>query len=130
MDRGRIIESWINSSDKDFMTMNDMYKTKHYDWALFMGHLSIEKLLKASLFLKNTEESHPPLIHDLRRIAERSNLLLTEEQQIRLDTISRFNIRARYDDYRQSFYKLCTIEFTNEWITKINECRSWIKQML
>jgi HEPN domain-containing protein len=109
--------------------MDDMYKTKHFDWALFMGHLSIEKLLKA-LYLKNTVENHPPLIHDLRRLAEKSNLTLTEDQQILLDTISRFNIRTRYDDYKQSFYKLCTIEFTNEWIAKINECRTWIKQML
>ncbi len=128
MNKNNIIESWVNSSDKDFATMNDMYKTKHYDWALFMGHLSIEKLLKA-VYLKNTDEN-PPLIHDLRRIAEKASLQLTEEQQIRLDSISRFNIRARYDDYKQSFYKLCTVEFTNEWINQINECRSWIKQML
>jgi HEPN domain-containing protein len=123
-----VVESWINSSDKDFETMNDMYNTKHYDWALFMGHLTVEKLLKA-LFVKNKGE-HPPLIHDLRRIAEKMKLSLTEEQQIQLDSISRFNIRARYDDYKQSFYNLCTFEFTNEWIAKINECRSWIKQML
>ena len=129
MNKDAIIEFWISSSDKDFATMNDMYKTKHYDWALFMGHLCIEKLLKA-LYLKNTDENHPPLIHDLRRIAEKSNLSLTEEQQIQLDSITRFNIRTRYDDYKQSFYKLCTIEFTNEWITKINKCRLWIKQML
>ncbi len=128
MDKNTVIQSWISSSDKDFATMNDMYKTKHYDWALFMGHLSIEKLLKA-VYLKNTNEN-PPLIHDLRRIAEKANLPLTEEQQIRLDSISRFNIRARYDDYKQSFYKLCTVEFTNEWIIQIKECRSWIKQML
>jgi HEPN domain-containing protein len=108
--------------------MNDMYKTKHYDWALFMGHLSIEKLLKA-VYLKNIDEN-PPLIHDLRRLAEKANLSLTAEQQILLDSISRFNIRARYDDYKQTFYKLCTIQFANEWITKINECRTWIKQML
>jgi len=128
MDKSYIIESWVNSSNNDLATMNDMYKTKHYDWALFMGHLSIEKLLKA-VYFKNTEE-HPPLIHDLRRLAEKSNLLLTEEQQIQLDSITRFNIRTRYDDYKQSFYKLCTVEFTNEWMSKINECILWIKQML
>jgi HEPN domain-containing protein len=127
-DKSVIIESWINSSDKDFETMNDMYKTNHYDWALFMGHLTVEKLLKA-LFVKNMDE-HPPLIHDLRRIAEKMDLLLTEERQMQLDSISRFNIRARYDDYKQSFYKLCTFEFANEWIAKINECGLWIKQML
>ena len=123
-----IIESWINSSDKDFSAMDDMYKTKHYDWALFMGHLCIEKLLKA-VYFKNIGE-HPPFTHDLRRLAEKSNLSLTEEQQIELDSITRFNIRARYDDYKQSFYRLCTIEFTKEWIIKINECRLWIKEKL
>jgi HEPN domain-containing protein len=128
MDNNIIIESWINSSDNDLLTMNDMYKTKHYDWALFIGHLAIEKLLKA-LYLKTISE-HPPLIHDLRRLAEKMNLSLTEDRKIQLDTISRFNIRVRYDDYKQSFYKLCTIEFTNEWISQINECRLWIKQML
>ena len=128
MDKNYIIESWVNSSNNDVATMNDMYKTKHYDWALFMGHLSIEKLLKA-VYFKNIGE-HPPLIHDLRRLAEKSNLPLTEEQQIQLDSITRFNIRTRYDDYKQSFYKLCTVEFTNEWMSKINECILWIKQML
>ena len=128
MDRSTVIESWVNSSDKDFGVMSDLYKTKHYDWALFMGHLSIEKLLKA-VYLKNMDDN-PPFIHDLRRLAEKANVPLTEEQGVWLDSISRFNIRARYDDYRQSFYKLCTVEFTNEWITKINECRTWIKQML
>jgi HEPN domain-containing protein len=123
-----IIESWVNSSDRDFATMNDMYKTKHYDWALFLGHLCLEKLLKA-VYLKNTGDN-PPLIHDLRRLTEKASVSLTQEQQVRLDTISRFNTKARYDDYKQSFYKLCTVEFTNEWITKINECRTWIRQML
>ena len=128
MENNTIIESWINSSDNDFLTMNDMYKTKHFDWALFIGHLAIEKLLKA-LYLKTTGE-HPPLIHDLRRLAEKIKLSLTEDRIIQLDSISRFNIRARYDDYKQSFSKLCTVEFTDEWISKINECRLWIKQML
>lgn len=123
-----IIESWINGSEKDFATMNDMYKTNHYDWALFMGHLTLEKLLKA-LYLK-TMGKHPPMTHDLRRLTEGMSLSLTEDRKILLDSISRFNIRARYDDYKQSFYKLCTVEFTDEWISKIKECRLWIKQML
>jgi hypothetical protein len=47
-----------------------------------------------------------------------------------LDSISRFNINAWYDDYKQSFYKLCNDEFTAEWIDKIKDCRLWIKLML
>jgi len=93
-----------------------------------MGHLVIEKLLKA-LYVKNKNE-FPPLIHDLRRICEKSNIELDANQQILLDSISRFNINARYDDYKQNVYQLCTDSFTSEWIGKIKDCRLWIKTML
>ena len=127
-DTERIVNHWIESSDKDFKTMIDLYKTQNNSWALFMGHLVIEKLVK-SLYVKNKAE-YPPFIHDLRRICEKANIDLDIDQQILLDSISRFNISARYDDYKQSFYLLCTDSFTEEWIQKIINCRLWIKAML
>jgi len=127
-DADTIFNHWIDSSDKDFKTMLDLHETKNNHWALFIGHLVIEKLLKA-LYLKRTNV-YPPLIHDLRRICEKANIELDDNQKIVLDSISRFNIKARYDDYKQSFYTLCTDSFTNEWIEKIKDCRQWIKKML
>lgn len=108
--------------------MIDLYQTNNNNWALFIGHLVIEKLLKA-LYVKEKNE-FPPLIHDLRRIIEHAGLEVDSEIRITLDSISRFNINARYDDYKQSFYKLCTKQFTDEWIEKIKECRLWIKMKL
>jgi HEPN domain-containing protein len=128
MDNEYVIAHWIESSERDFKTMTDLFVTKNNNWALFMGHLVIEKLLKA-LYVKNINE-FPPLIHDLRRICEKSGVKLDRDKQILLDSISRFNINARYDDYKQSFYKLCTDSFTAEWIEKIRNCRLWIKTML
>ena len=116
-DKERIVGHWIESSDKDFKTMMDLHRTQNNNWALFMGHLVIEKLLK-SLYVKTMDE-YPPLIHDLRRISEKANVKLDINQQILLDSITRFNINARYDDYKQSFYQLCTDSFTAEWIEKI-----------
>jgi HEPN domain-containing protein len=127
-DKDKVINHWINSSDNAFKAMIDLFNTKNYNWALFMGHLVIEKLIKA-LFVKSKED-FPPMIHDLRRICEKAAIELDESQQILLDTISRFNINARYDDYKDSFYKLCTDSFTEEWIEKIKECRIWIKALL
>lgn len=127
-DKERIINHWIEGSDNDFKTMIDLYQTKNNNWALFMGHLVIEKLLKA-LFVK-TKGEFPPITHDLRRICEKANIEIDMSQQILLDSISRFNIKARYDDYKQSFYQLCTDNFTAEWISKIKDCRLWIKAML
>lgn len=127
-DKESIIKHWIESSDNDFKTMIDLYQTQNNNWALFMGHLVIEKLLKA-LYVKS-KGGFPPMIHDLRRICEKADVNIVMSQQILLDSISRFNINARYDDYKQSFYKLCTDSFTKEWIEKIKDCRLWIKMML
>ena len=41
----KIINHWIESSDNDFRTMMDLFETKNNNWALFIGHLVIEKLL-------------------------------------------------------------------------------------
>jgi HEPN domain-containing protein len=70
-DSDKLIKNWIVSSDKDFKAMIDLYRTRHYNWALFNGHLVIEK---AGIEVDN----------DMRTI---------------LDSISRFNINARYDDF-------------------------------
>ena len=128
IDKNRLIDFWIDSSEKDFKTMCDLYKTKNNHWALFMGHLVLEKLSKA-LFVKKVND-YPPLIHDLRRIIEKAGVDINDEKQVILDSVTRFNIKARYDDYKQNFYKLCTDKFTKEWIDKIKDTRLWIKSML
>lgn len=128
IDSEKLINYWIESSEQDFKTMTDLVNTKNYHWSLFVGHLVIEKLLKA-LFIQKTNQ-FPPMIHDLRRIGEKAGLLLNNEQVIVLDSISRFNLNARYDDYKQEFYKLCTAEFTMKWIEEIKIMRTWIKKQL
>ncbi len=42
-----LIKYWNDTSDDDFETMMAMFDSKRYVWALFVGHLMIEKLLKA-----------------------------------------------------------------------------------
>lgn len=127
-DFSKMIDYYVDSADKDYKTMLDLYQTRNNAWALFVGHLVIEKLLKA-LFLKRIN-GFPPLIHDLRRICEKAGIEPDQHQRIHLDSISRFNIRARYDDYKQSFYNLCTDSFTKDWVENIKELRQWIKGML
>ena len=96
-----------------------LFEKGDFTWALFIGHLVIEKLLKA-LYVINISNS-PPFIHDLIRIAEKVGLPLNEDQKDILDTISAFNLRARYDDYKMEFHRKCTREFTEKWIQNIKE---------
>ncbi|MBN2010966.1 HEPN domain-containing protein [candidate division KSB1 bacterium] len=128
MQKEELVTYWIESSDRDFSTMNHLFEKTDYHWALFMGHLVIEKLLKA-YFVKRID-TQPPLTHNLLRLAEKSNLGLTEQQKDSLVTVTTFNIRARYDDYKLAFYKTCTKEFTTHWLTEIKGFRAWIKNQL
>ncbi len=121
----KIYNHWITTSDKDFETMIHLYNSKDFHWALFIGHIVIERLIKAAVII-NTNE-HPPFTHDLRRLAKLSKLKFNNEHLVWLDTITSFNLNSRYDSYKQAFYKKCTPDFTSEWITKIKELRKWIK---
>lgn len=126
--KAKLIEYWIYGSDDDFETMIAMYNAKKYNWALFIGHLMIEKLLKA-LFVKINND-YPPFIHNLHRLAEKCDIELNEEQRVFLVTVTAFNINARYDDYKMSFQKKCTPEYTEVWIEKLKTNRQWIKILI
>ena len=122
------IKHWTETSDDDFSTMLVLFKSKKYNWALFMGHIAIEKLLKA-YFVKK-KKNHAPYTHNLYRLAELCELEISEERAECLFKITTFNINARYDDYKKEFYAMCTADFTKEWIEKIKKIQQWIKQML
>ena len=124
----KIVNHWIETSEDDFQTMLSLFDSKSYSWSLFLGHISVEKLIKAVYVSKH--KKHAPFLHNLFRLAELSNIGMTEEQSDWLDKITSFNMNARYDDYKKEFQMLCTVDFAKDWIEKIKIIRSWIKQML
>lgn len=128
MTKEEVIQFWIDSSDKDFYTMLHLYESGDYMWSLFIGHLVVEKLLKA--FYIHQKDDNYPMVHNLLRIAEKAGIELNEDQQLFFSEVTGFNINARYDDYKQSFFKKCTKEYALSWIEKIKEQRLWIKNQL
>ena len=108
--------------------MLNLYASQSYNWTLFIGHISIEKLLKA-LYVK-IHKKHAPFIHNLFRLSELCNIEISDEYSDWLDTITTFNLNARYDDYKKEFYSRCTLAYTAEWIEKIKIIRQWINQKL
>ncbi len=123
-----VIAHWKEASEGDYQTMLTLHNAKSYHWALFVGHITIEKLLKASFVKVN--KKHAPPIHNLYRLAELCRLDLSNEYADWLDIITSFNINARYDDFKKEFYNQCTSAYTKLWISRINELRKWIIQKL
>ncbi len=134
MKKNDFVQYWIQSSDIDFSAMINLFKSKDYHWSLFIGHLVLEKLLKAYFIKTNDEKDeifeHPPRSHDLLYIAEKTNLKMNDQQKDLLDLITTFNISARYPDYKNSFFKKCTKEYTNKRIEEIKELRKWLKSAI
>ena len=128
IDVDKIVKHWVETSDDDFNTMLTLYNSKSFSWALFLGHISTEKLLKA-LYVKRFRE-HAPFTHNLYRLGELIGLEMSDEYSDWFDEITSFNLNARYDEYKKEFYKLCTPEYTQAWIEKIKTIRTWIKEML
>jgi HEPN domain-containing protein len=128
IDVKEVIRHWTETSDDDFRTMYALYNSKSYHWALFLGHITIEKLLKA--YYVKIHRSHAPFTHNLYRLAELCELELTDELKRWLVEVTTFNLEARYDDYKRNFYQLCTAAYTAAWIEKIEILRKWIKGVL
>ena len=125
-----LMNYWIESSDEDYDTMMYMKAGKKNTQCLFMGHLVIEKLLKALYAKNNKNAPYAPKSHDLLHLAEKTELKLTDRQEDLLDTITRFNMNARYDDYKKEFYLKCTDEYTSQQLKNIEEVRVWLKNLL
>lgn len=119
---------WLTSANHDWVVAGHLFEKQDYSYALFLAHLTIEKLLKA-LFVFRKDEI-PPFTHRLVTLAEKSELSLTLEQLELLEIVTDFNLEARYPDEKFSFYRRCTREFTEINFQKIEEMRSWLMQMM
>jgi len=128
LEKNELVSYWKETSDKDYNTMMNLLNSGDYHWSLFLGHLVIEKLLKA-LYVKHID-LQVPRIHDLLRLSELAGVITSEQHKDILDKITTFNISVRYPDYQQRFYNKCTSEFTRENINLIKEMRLWLISMI
>lgn len=130
MDNIDLMEYWLKSAENDYEAMQVMFSSKKNTWTLFLGHLVIEKLLKGLYAKSHQENPYTIKSHNLLALAEKCDLELTDEQVQKLQIITQFNISARYDDYKESFYQKCTDEYTVEQVKNIEEVRVWLKSLL
>ncbi len=129
MDMQEHIKYWVVSAEHDLETAETLYTAGKYDWCLFITHIVIEKILKAAYVLSHNNDI-PPKIHNLVRLAELSAITFTKEELLFLDQINDFNLETRYPDYKLSFYKTCTREYTSEYFNKSKELYLWIKSRI
>ena len=124
----KTIHYWLSFAKYDFSVANAMLKSKKYPYALFMGHLALEKGLKA-LVVKMTEK-HAPFSHSLPYLAEKSGIEFPETMLVRLREFMEFHVEGRYPDAHMMFYKKCTKAYTSARLKEIKEVFRWVKEKL
>lgn len=128
MDTQKVKDFWVEEAEESLKVAEHLFEKQDFSYALFFGHLAIEKLLKAIYVIKQGEQA--PYIHNLTRLAEIIEITLTETQREQLIKITAFNLESRYPDEKRSFRKKCTMDFTRLELQQIREMFTWLKSML
>ncbi len=127
-DINSVKEYWLTEAEEALQVADHLVEKRDYSYALFFGHLAIEKLLKALYAAKM--QKHAPPIHNLLRLAKKAGLSLDEPHTKALIAITTFNIEARYPDMKRAFRRQCTPEYTARQMTNIKELFQWLKSLI
>lgn len=112
MKKEEVIDSLLKKAESDAKTAQELYNLKRYDWSLFIWHLVIEKSLKAKIVSLGEEIIYT---HDLVRLAKKAQISMDAPVRDQLREITTFNIEARYDDYKLSFYAKANSKYSQKW---------------
>jgi HEPN domain-containing protein len=121
------INYWFDLVDEDIIVAESNFNNKHFSWCLFICHLAVEKSLKG-LFVQNLAET-PPKVHDLVKLAKMAGLSISDNDLRFLNQMNRFNIEARYPEYKNNIKEIATSKFTLEKLNKTKEIIQWLKSL-
>ncbi|MGX9365334.1 HEPN domain-containing protein [Desulfoplanes sp. PS50] len=124
----KLIRFWISEAVEALKVADHLVEKGDFSYALFFGHLALEKMLKA-LCVKE-QRGHAPPIHNLIRLAKIAGIKLDKQAENDFVTITAFNIESRYPDFKNSFRKKCTLQFTTQQMETIKRYFKWLKSQL
>ena len=123
------IEYWIQTAEKDWGVVKNLFDKANYPYSLFFAHLVLEKLLKAH-FVKDNESDHPPRTHNLVRLASLTHLNITPEHLLLLDKMNDYQMEGRYPDYQFMIFKICDQPLTEALLDEVETIRLWLLNQL
>ncbi len=127
-DARAVAQYWLAEAKEALTVADHLVEKGDYSYALFFGHLAVEKELKGLYAIRRGQ--HAPPIHSLLRLAKAADLEPDEAQTKVLIRITAFNIEARYPGPMSEFRHKCTREYAAEQMAAIREILAWLKSHL
>ena len=121
---------WTDIANYDLETAEAMYETGRWLYVAFMCHQAIEKTLKAYWCGRQPED--PPYTHNHKRLASGSGLYdrMTDEQKAFIETVTNYNIEARYPEDKEALARTLTPQACQDLIEYTKQLMTWIKEQL
>lgn len=87
-------DTWVAQAVRDLAAAEHLLRGDYPAHATVLAHLAVEKALKG-VFRRRTGEN-PPVTHDLRRLADRVDLVWDRDRRDALDGLSDVSILSLY----------------------------------
>ncbi len=121
------ISYWFETASEDIKVAENLLENGYFTWAMFIGHLILEKSLKAYWVFIHKET--PPKIHDLITLSKSCGLELDDDLTKFFYIMNKFQLEARYPDYKRETSKLADSEFAKNKLNKIIDTSKWLKSL-
>jgi HEPN domain-containing protein len=128
MDAEKVKKFWMEEAEESLQVAKHLFEKRDFSYALFFGHLAVEKILKAFYVIKKKDQA--PYSHNLLSLAQLAEITLSDEKKEKLIKITAFNLESRYPDEKRSFRKKCTEAYTESELNQVEEIFAWLKSML
>jgi len=121
----RQVTYWSATAAEDLASGELLLRNGHARQGLFFVHLALEKLLKAHV--TRAIKDVAPRTHSLRRLAELSELALSDEMRNVVSDMDRFSLVGRYPDELNQSMSVRTAELR---LCRAAEVFQWLKTRL
>jgi HEPN domain-containing protein len=123
------ITYWKLSAEKSWNASKHLFEKADYVESLFFAHLALEKLIKAH-WVKDNVQDIPPRIHNIRRLAEDTILVLDTNQVGLMEKMNTFQMEGRYPDYRFTIYQMFDQKNSKEVLDETEILYQWLLKQL
>lgn len=119
------IEYWKTGAIDDLESAKILIEKNRLLHGLFFCHLVIEKAIKAHVVKKTNEIA--PRSHNLIYLSEKANLEFSDDNEIFLGILMKYQLQGRYPDYNPIIPEKSKVI---NYLVKTEKLSKWLKEKL
>jgi HEPN domain-containing protein len=122
-------KNWLAVAENDMAFAEEIVANgKRPQYAVHFCHQAIEKVLKACVQEKTTED--PKRTHNFKLLCQQGNFNLPPHIEEFLARLAPHYLSSKYPEDLKQYYRDYTLDVAKEWVSKTREVFTWFKQLM